>query len=211
MAQFDGILIPGGGLKLDGGLPIWTQRRLDLALSYPRADYFIPLSAGSPHKSPPLDARGFPVLEAVAAGHYLIDQGVPPAQVLVEASSYDTIGNAYFARMIHTDVRQLRKLLVITSDFHLARTRAVFEWVFQLDIPEPAYDLTFVAAVNDGIAPEALTARQAKEAQGLAQVNALRSRLRTLAQLHHWLYTEHAAYALGKVPEVVQTKAIETY
>ena len=65
--------------------------------------------------------------------------------------------------------------------------------------------------MNDGIAPEALTARQAKEAQGLAQVNALRSRLRTLAQLHHWLYTEHGAYALSKVPEVLRTQAIETY
>ena len=211
MNRFDGVLIPGGGFCPDGTLPLWTQRRLEQALYYPQARYFIPLSAGSTHKPSPLNAQGFPLLESVVAGEYLCDRGIPAERILTEASSYDTIGNAFFARIIHTDIRRLHRLLVITSEFHRARTQAIFEWIFGLDSPDVPYQLTFISTANDGIAADALAARVAKEAAGLARVKILRSRLQNLAEVHQWLYSEHAAYALGKAPSPVLTKAIDTY
>jgi hypothetical protein len=54
----------------------------------------------------PLDDTGFPVFESTASARYLYERHlVPPALLLIEASSYDTIGNAFWARTSHIDVR----------------------------------------------------------------------------------------------------------
>ncbi len=48
----------------------------------------------------------------------------------METTSYDTIGNAYFTRVQICDVKGWEKVWVVTSEFHMARTRAIFEWIF---------------------------------------------------------------------------------
>jgi uncharacterized SAM-binding protein YcdF (DUF218 family) len=129
MPEFDAILIPGGGLKSDGSLTPFVQARLDRALER-SAEFYIPLSAGTPHLATPLDARGYPIFEAIPAARYLHSRGIPRRQILPEVFSYDTIGNAFFARTVHTDPLGLRRLLTINSEFHMARTEAIFRWVF---------------------------------------------------------------------------------
>ncbi len=83
----------------------------------------IVLSGGTPHKPNPLDARGFWVSEAASNARYLLALGVSPERVLEESFSLDTLGNAYFARAVHTDVRALCRLAVVNNGFHMPRTR----------------------------------------------------------------------------------------
>src|ERR1700678_2516046 len=75
VAEFDAVLIPGGGLTDAGELPLYVISRLERGLAH-SAEYFIPLSAGTPHRLPPLDARGYPIYEAVRAARYLREHGV---------------------------------------------------------------------------------------------------------------------------------------
>jgi hypothetical protein len=209
----DAVLIPGGGLLPTGTVTPWVQARLERAIALsPPPQFYIPLSAGTTHKPPPLDQAGFPVLEAIAAARYLWQHGIAPERILPEVVSLDTIGNAYFARVKHTEPLGLRRLHVITSAFHLARTEAIFTWIFQLSPPSQPYHLTFEAVPNVGMEPAALAARQQKEQAGLQQVQALRSRLTTLPALHRWLYAEHAAYAIGQQPDpLTDISALGTY
>ncbi|MGF1461249.1 MAG: hypothetical protein ACFBSG_19745, partial [Leptolyngbyaceae cyanobacterium] len=87
----DAVLIPGGGLQPSGGLVPWVQVRLDGAIALvPQPHFFIPLSAGTTHKPPPLDSLGFPILESVAAATYLQRQGIDSARILPETVSLDT-------------------------------------------------------------------------------------------------------------------------
>src|SRR5689334_14924059 len=137
--MFDAIIVPGGGVREGGALPKWVQRRFDLALSHWQGEYIICLSAGTTYKPLPRDEQGYPVFESIAGARYLLMNGIPANKILTEASSYDTIGNAYFARTIHTDPLGLRHLLVITSAFHMPRTRAIFEWVFGLSAADSPY------------------------------------------------------------------------
>lgn len=188
------ILIPGGGLTPEGMLPEWVRLRFDRALVRYAGEWLIPLSAGTTHKPPPLNKRGFPIFEAQAGAVYLLEKGIPREKILVEACSYDTIGNAYFARMLHCEPRGLRQLHVITSAFHLPRTEAIFRWVFGLDVTGEPYDLSFEATPDAGIAPDALAARVVKEQEGLLRVAKQRKQFDTLAKLHQFLFTEHAAY-----------------
>jgi uncharacterized SAM-binding protein YcdF (DUF218 family) len=197
MAEFDAVLIPGGGLTDPGELPPYVIARLDRALAYSAAHsaaYFIALSAGTPHRPQPLDARGYPIYEAMPAARYLREHGVAERRILTETYSYDTIGNAFFTRTVHTGPRGMRRLHTITSQFHMARTEAIFRWVFGLS-PPGGYELSFEAAENRGVSQEALDGRAAKERAGLERVRSLAQRISTLSELHEWMYTEHGAYA----------------
>ncbi len=193
MAEFDAILIPGGGLTATGVLLPFVRARLDRALMH-SADCYIPLSAGSPHIPPPLDARGYPILESIPAAEYLRERGIPQQQILAETLSYDTIGNAYFTRTVHTGPCGFRRLLIVTSHFHMPRTEAIFRWVFGA-LPDDGYDLSFESTDDASLSSEALDARMEKERAGIESVRRRAASITTLADLHRWLFTEHGAYA----------------
>ncbi|NER78176.1 MAG: YdcF family protein [Leptolyngbya sp. SIO1D8] len=212
MATIDAVLIPGGGVSAAGEVVPWVKVRLERAIAYsPSPTYFIPLSAGTTHKPPPLDTQGFPVLESIAAARYLLSRGVEAERILPETVSLDTIGNAYFARVQHTDPLGLRRLHIITSQFHWPRTQAIFTWIFGLPGSAVSYELTFEATPDIGIPAAVLTARYQKEQAGLAHVMALRSRLNSLPDLHRWLYTDHDAYAIARQPTRQTGIALDTY
>jgi hypothetical protein len=188
---FDAVLIPGGGLTPAGKPLPWVCDRLDAALAAEGSPLFVALSTGTVHK--PASA-----IESVASAEYLMARGIARERILVDKWSHDTIGNAYFARCMHCEPRALRKLLVITSAFHMPRTRAIFDWVFSL--PKTKFDLEFLTTPDTGMAQDALAARVEKEAASLTRVHELRDRIRTLQDLHQFVFTEHEVYATGLQP-----------
>ncbi|MDR3698192.1 MAG: YdcF family protein [Candidatus Sulfopaludibacter sp.] len=195
MVTYDAIVIPGGGVRAGGELPAWVTPRLDRALAVAGHAYLMPLSAGTPHRAPPLNERGFPWTEARAGARYLVAHGVEPERILMEESSYDTIGNAYFSRVIHATPRGFERLLVITSAFHMPRTEAIFRWVYGLESPGAPCAVDFDTVPDCGIDPTVLAARVEKERTALEAVATLRSEIRTQAQLNAWLFTVHGAYS----------------
>jgi hypothetical protein len=210
MPTFDAVLVPGGGVREGGVLPPWVRARLDLALRLCEGSRIIALSAGTTYRPPPLDPNGFPIFESVAGARYLIAAGVPPEQILTETHSYDTIGNAFFSRVLHVDVLGLRRLLVITSEFHMPRTEAVFRWVYGLTPKALEYELTFRAA------PDEISAdgRAAKERASLEKLLPLTRRITTMESFHQWLFSEHQAYqpqAAGFGRNTLSGDALEFY
>jgi hypothetical protein len=197
---FDAILVPGGGVRPSGELPVWVQARFDRAIETQPDGPFVALSGGTSHKPSPLDASGRPIFEAYAGAAYLLRRGIPGSRIYTEISSYDTIGNAFFARVEHTDIRGWRRLLIVNSAFHMPRTEAIFRWLFHLDPPRQ-YELVFQASSDAGFPAERLAARRAREAASLAAFPAIANRLRTLADVHEWMFRDHAAYAPERVVE----------
>uniref|UniRef100_A0A7S0IR80 DUF218 domain-containing protein n=1 Tax=Calcidiscus leptoporus TaxID=127549 RepID=A0A7S0IR80_9EUKA len=96
--------------------------------------YVITTAWGTPHKPCPHDAAGFERHEAEDNARWLLDRGVPPSHLLEESTSLETVGNAYFARLLHTEVRGLRRLAIVNNRFHMARTKAVFTHVFAVPL-----------------------------------------------------------------------------
>lgn len=196
MSQYDAILIPGGGLVENGKLPVWTKRRLERVVQINDFDYVITLSAGTTHKPPPLDEKGFPILESVAAAKYLLQKGISAQRILTETSSYDTIGNAFFSRVIHVDPLYLKKLLVITSEFHMPRTKVIFLWVYGLTRNRNEYQLSFESVPDNDIGVDVISARKERERESLTKFEELKAKINTFEEFHQWLFHEHNAYSI---------------
>ena len=194
--ELDAVVVPGGGLATGLQPAPWVAARLDTALAHDaRTRDYLVLSRGTTHKPPPVDSRGFPMDESEASAIYLKRRGVEAGRILLDTWSVDTIGNAAFARLMHADPRGWRRLHVVTSEFHVARTRAIFEWVFALSpAPRPPVELTFEAVPNAGMAPEQVTERGAKEARAVETLRETRRRVTDLVGLHAFVFGEHAAY-----------------
>ncbi len=53
--------------------------------------------------------------------------GVDPDKILCETKSRDTVGDAFFTKRMMVESRKWSEILVVTSDYHVERTRKVFE------------------------------------------------------------------------------------
>jgi hypothetical protein len=210
MPEYDVIVIPSGGLQPDGTPHPWVRARLDKAFELrDSTQYFVSTSAWTVHKPPIMDSRGFPVTEAQAGSDYLLAKGIRPDRLLNEAFSLDTIGNAYFLRTVHIDPLGLRKMLVITSNFHMKKTQWIFEKIFALE-PYQGYELSFLST-PDNMDSETLALRMAHEKRALDRTKADLEEIGSLQQFHHWLYQKHGAYSNCLKPDNVEGKVVDSY
>lgn len=112
---YHAIIVPAGGQTADGP-PAHVLARLERAAQmYKMAPepkpYVVTTAWGTPHKPCPHDAAGFERHEAGDNAKWLMSHGVLPGDVLEESVSLETVGNAFFARVMHTDVRSLRRVM----------------------------------------------------------------------------------------------------
>jgi uncharacterized SAM-binding protein YcdF (DUF218 family) len=208
---YHAIIIPAGGQHEDGPPP-HVLARLERAVAIYKMSaepkpFVITTAWGTPHKPCPHDAAGFERHEAADNARYLLSRGIPQTRLLEESVSLETIGNAYFTRLLHTDVRGLRRLAVVNNRFHMDRTRHVFRHVFSLPPfegqPDAAYELEFVE-VDDRLAKDVLEARLKKEAAAVprfAPGGEWQSATATLRELHEWIHQENSAYASSRLLE----------
>ena len=195
-----------------------------------RAPSIVCNGGGTTHKPKWVDPAGYAVPEAALMGRQLMALGVSASDVFVEgcawpnrdrtgpspdrqlvcdartlirlsrADSDDTIGNAFFLRVMHADTRpDWTRLRVITSEFQMARTKAIYDWMFSLQPLPPQkqrYELTYEAVDDAGALSErVLRVRQRKENLSLHSfLDGDVIRFTKLAQVHEWLYLKHDGY-----------------
>lgn len=193
-------------MKEGGELPAWTKRRCDVAASlYAERDgttcRIFTTSRGTTWKPPPLNTTtGFPIDESEALMRYLVTRrGVPSADVYQENVALDTIGNAFFLRALHFDFfDNLAEIIVVTSAFHMPRSRAIFEWVMRL--PRSTRDdrsirISFVESDDGDMDSDVREARARKESASLEHlISQTIPRIRSLPDLHRFIFNEHDAY-----------------
>ncbi|CAF1241740.1 unnamed protein product [Adineta ricciae] len=196
---YDCIVLPGGGVDDDGNPSAWVAARLDRAVEMASSTcYFLVLSRGTTHRPPVLDAHSFPVDEATASAAYLMERNIPSEKILIENWSLDTIGNAYFARQCILEPMELFRLAVITNEFHMLRTKMIFDWIFSLASSSKdrctRFHLDYFAVPNQGMTNEQLIARIQKEALACEDLQIKTQHITTFPQLVRFLFVEHGAY-----------------
>lgn len=106
-----------------------------------------------------------------------------PSKIYLEEKSLDTIGNGYFSKQI-VDKHHWRRLLVITSDYHIKRTRWIFKKIFGAD-----YHLKFLSAPS-----VKFQEKQEKEKRSLAFTKKIIGRLtsKNFSLANHPFYSKTA-------------------
>ncbi|CAN8062521.1 unnamed protein product [Agarophyton chilense] len=202
--KYDAIIIPGGGLEQRTALPQpWVRARLDAALKLQnQTKYFLVLSRGTTHKPPPRDTAGHCIDEASASAKYLLDNGIRDAErILMDRWSFDTIGNVHFARAMICEPMKLKRLCVITSVFHMPRTRAIFNWIFSLD--GGCSDIDYVFTEDRGMSAAQSAVRYDKERQGLRRLAASTiPNVQSMEQLAEFVFVGHSAYNSQSVQKI---------
>lgn len=195
---YDAVVVLGGGLDPETAQPHpWVKSRLERALTI-QTNYYIALSRGTTHRPPPLDARGHPITESCASAAYLMQRGVPAQKILLDGWSLDTIGNAFFARSMICAPHNLQKLCIITSEFHMPRSRAIFDWVFSMDGAQ--FSLDYCVAADDGLTGAQLAARKEGEQRSLRTLEEVtKPRVHSLLKLSQFVFEQHGAYSAAGV------------
>lgn len=200
IAKVEAVVVPGGGLLQSGLPPPWVEESLKLAAhiynAAKRRPCIITLSSGSPSLSGPLGGRSTKHFdEADVYAKYLVERcKVDSRAVLKEKLSYTLIGNAYFARTMHTDVQHLRHVVVVTNEVHLERVKAVFTKIFSvppLPVGMDEYKLSFWAVPDVGLPEEDLASMRATEVSALQQFNASKDYFASLDDVHSFILNVH--------------------
>lgn len=189
--MYDAIVILGGSYIDEKTLPKWVETRLDAAiLQKSQTKSFIVASRGTVHKPPVLDSDNYPVDECTIMANYLLERGISNDKIYKESWSLDTIGNAYGIFTHHAIPRNLRNFLIITSDFHMPRSKAIFSHVFSL-FPLEIFHLSFLETKSELSISE-------KEKDSLIKWREKTKEIHTLCDLHDFIFVKHDAYNVRK-------------
>lgn len=162
----DAIFVLAGGLTDNGKVHEWVMRRLDLAFhiynSYKSKDNIklICLGGGTYHKPPILNEHHYVVHESTECADYLINLGVKPENIYKEWGSYDTVANGFFAYTNFILPMDLKNIFIITSEFHMHRTEAIFRWIINLDKRLHDVKLYFISVSDDGLPEDVISVRR---------------------------------------------------
>jgi len=83
----------------------------------------------------------------------------------------------------------------------MERTTAIFDWIFALDDPHPAYELSYLESPDIGLADDALQARSEKENKSLSAVQRFAKQYTSLKLLWSFLNQQHDLYTASKLVE----------
>mmetsp|Transcript_56482 Transcript_56482/g.83971 ORF Transcript_56482/g.83971 Transcript_56482/m.83971 type:complete len:346 (-) Transcript_56482:429-1466(-) len=222
--SFDAIFVLGGGVPSSlTNPPEFTKLRCDAAVAVAEIaagaeegtakqeekdenamPNIVCLSAGTAHCPQLMGKNGLPIWEATSSAAYILETYgslIPQQKVMIETTSYDTISNAYFARTTHADVAGWRNILVVTSEFHMDRSKAIFDWVFSAPpVAMSPYRLSYMTTENIGLSEEAIESRKQHERKGAVNVKQnLSKHYTTLYDIWQFLTQNHDFYSASKL------------
>ena len=196
--KLDIIIVLAGGLDEKGKLHEWVIRRLKRAIELHKI-YEVPIlccGGGTYHKPPFTNTSGFVVHESTECVNYLLQNGIEKDNIYREWSSYDTIANAFFSLTTHIWCKNnIKGVGIVTSEFHMERTKSIFEWIYNLKSNmDKKYDLYNYSVSDFGLGEDMLKCRNERERDSLTNILKLKERIHTIDDFSKWLYTEHNAY-----------------
>ncbi|MEK6837698.1 MAG: YdcF family protein [Nanoarchaeota archaeon] len=128
--KFDAIVVLGAAVTPKGNLTRVAKSRIDKAIQL--------YADGA---APKIIVTG--KNEASAMRRYAIKKGVKATDVLVESKARDTISNAFFTCKKFLLANSWRRIVVVTSIFHVPRARLIFRKVLG-----KSYNVLFVPSVR---------------------------------------------------------------
>lgn len=185
------VVVMGGGVLADGGLPPHVVARCEAVLAMPGlADRAVVVASSSfTLNSPPkLNGAGMPYSEATAIARWLTAHGYP-GKVICEQQSHDTVGSVFFVLALYASLVEARQVHFVTSAFHAERTTQISNFVNER-VFNRKFEVKTVAVPDFGVTEERVTHER----------QSLREFFNTFNDIHDYrsflwrLLTEHGNY-----------------
>ena len=116
--DYDAIIVLGAQVKPDGTPSVQLSWRLDAAYEAYQQKKVPIIVCGA-------QGGDEPMTEAQAMALYLTDKGVPETDILKDPDSFNTNQNLQNAAALLKDVPDVKKVLIVTSDYHVPRSLAI--------------------------------------------------------------------------------------
>ncbi|ADD67418.1 protein of unknown function DUF218 [Denitrovibrio acetiphilus DSM 12809] len=123
--KYSAIIVLANLMDREGFLNEETSRRMDLAIeefNKDKAPWMI--TCGWDYR----DDSSIKIADAMKK--YAKEKNIPVDRIIVELNSRDTVGDAIFTKNNIVKNKEWKKILVVTSDYHVDRTRKIFEFVY---------------------------------------------------------------------------------
>lgn len=188
-------LTPSGGMmnELVGRM----QVTLAAAQKYPNAYILVTGGAtASTNKS---------ATEAGRMASWLISNGISESRIIKETQAYSTEANAINClRLLKTSYSQVKHLVLVTSDYHMAYSYMLFAARQQLQY-DGRFDMVGAACYDTGSSSGYSYATQAKAIAAIAGVNVDKMKSPTLSRVSSLAVLGDTVYALGDPLDLTAT------
>lgn len=181
-----------GGVNNDGSLPIHVLKRVMKLVELYKNGIIntILYTTGKSY-------RGLSVVgESESMRAETMRYGIPPDRIHCEVMSRDTYGNAAFCRALFVDPRGIKKFTVVTSAFHMPRSRLLFDHVF----PDfQGYVINYVEVDDEGVEPAVLKRRKSYEefaCQFYRQEILPETKPGNIAEILQWQFEKNPSHAV---------------
>lgn len=118
--DYDAIVVLGAQVLPDGNPNVQLSWRLDAALEAWKARRVPVVVCGAQGTDEPMP-------EAEAMKNYLAERGIPEEDILTDPDSFNTNQNLQNAAGLLKKLPDVRKVLIVTSDYHVPRAMALAE------------------------------------------------------------------------------------
>lgn len=205
------IFVLAGGQLSDGNINPWVKSRLDIAIKiYKKHKCNIYcIGGGTYHKPPVTNQYNHVIHESTSCALYLQNNGIDYKDIKKEWSSYDTIGNAFFAFLNFIIPLKLKNICLITSEFHMNRSNKIFDFlnnIFKCNI-----NIKYLKSENN-MDLELLEIRKNREEKSIKNFIAHMENINTIEKFFDWFYKEHNAYnSLIFKPETIDNSLKKSY
>jgi hypothetical protein len=191
--SFNNVFVLAGGQIKSGDINSWVKSRLDLSIEiYKRNKCNIYcIGGGTYHKPPILNKFNHVIHESSSCAMYLQKNNINYKHIKKEWSSYDTIGNGFFSFLNFIIPLQLSEICIITSEFHMNRTKGIFNFmkkIFKSDVI-----INYIETDNN-MDTELLELRKNREEKSLVNFNNQMENITSLSDFFNWFYIDHNAY-----------------
>ena len=117
-ADYDAIIVLGAQVRPDGSPSVQLSWRLDAAFEAWKAKKVPVVVCGARGKDEPMT-------EAEAMAAYLAGKGIPEEDILQDPDSFNTNQNLRNAASLLSGLPDIRRVLIVTSDYHVPRSMAI--------------------------------------------------------------------------------------
>ena len=191
------ICVLAGGLTENNEPHYFVKKRLDKSIKLynknPHNTIILVLGGGTYHKPPNLNDDEYVIHESTSCALYLNDHDIPSSNIFREWSSYDTIANGFFAFTNYINYMDLKTICVITSTFHMPRSKTIFNYFNKLF--NKNLDILYVD-VSSELDSHTLLERCKRERNSKKNfIENVINKIHTPEKFIQWFFTEHKAYS----------------